>query len=522
MTTNYHMPLPTGEAANAAKINAPLSQLDAAVGGAREAAQAALETAWLTGSAVTQANGAASAGQKNVTVDTTAIFAPGCVAQYQLVGGVIETNWVATVNSATQITLLNNIGAGGIADNALLAALPEGLYNMRVGTHNVMDYGAVGDGVHDDTAAIQAAIAAAAATVGRKGAVLLPARTFKITGTLTINTNSVRLLGGGGMFGTTLVCATAAPAIQITGYQNALERIYINCDNTGTVGVVLDDANECELIDVLIINPTDCGVWLKGAGGICAAIALDRVWVNGPLGARFERCSNVWITRSNIYGPTALQITGSVSDIFISQSWFEAFETFISLTHSAYAITVDTLHVEHCRFQTVAGASGNTARLVRSTTTTNSYAGIVRDLQISQCNLSLNYAAVFVELDWGTNNGGGSSRFWATLRDCHVTGAANTLGWVQSSVVDTYYEYVRILIDNPTYAGSPLPLQYGSTRAVAATPRQSSGSAAPVAGPWLRGDIVWNNDPAAAEYVGWICVSAGSPGTWKGFGAIQA
>jgi hypothetical protein len=57
-------------------------------------------------------------------------------------------------------------------------------------TLNVKDYGAVGDGVHDDTAAIQAAITAAA-----YGTVLIPAGTYKHTG-FTI-TNAVKIVGVG-------------------------------------------------------------------------------------------------------------------------------------------------------------------------------------------------------------------------------------------------------------------------------------------------------------------------------------
>lgn len=51
---------------------------------------------------------------------------------------------------------------------------------------------------------------------------------------------------------------------------------------------------------------------------------------------------------------------------------------------------------------------------------------------------------------------------------------------------------------------------------------RNMASAAPAAGTWKLGDIVWNSEPAATEYVGWVCVSAGTPGTWKGFGAIEA
>ena len=47
-------------------------------------------------------------------------------------------------------------------------------------------------------------------------------------------------------------------------------------------------------------------------------------------------------------------------------------------------------------------------------------------------------------------------------------------------------------------------------------------TAAPTTGTWLRGDIVYNATPSAAGTIGWICVTAGTPGTWKTFGAISA
>jgi hypothetical protein len=47
-------------------------------------------------------------------------------------------------------------------------------------------------------------------------------------------------------------------------------------------------------------------------------------------------------------------------------------------------------------------------------------------------------------------------------------------------------------------------------------------SAAPTEGAWRAGDILYNIAPAAGGYVGWVCVAAGSPGTWRGFGAIAS
>lgn len=60
---------------------------------------------------------------------------------------------------------------------------------------NVLDYGAVGDGVADDTAAIQAAINVVAAA-GR-GVVFLPPGIYLITSALTVNTKFVTVRGAG-------------------------------------------------------------------------------------------------------------------------------------------------------------------------------------------------------------------------------------------------------------------------------------------------------------------------------------
>jgi hypothetical protein len=47
-------------------------------------------------------------------------------------------------------------------------------------------------------------------------------------------------------------------------------------------------------------------------------------------------------------------------------------------------------------------------------------------------------------------------------------------------------------------------------------------SAAPTTGTWAVGDIVYNDTPTAGGTIGWVCVTAGTPGTWKTFGAISA
>lgn len=52
--------------------------------------------------------------------------------------------------------------------------------------------------------------------------------------------------------------------------------------------------------------------------------------------------------------------------------------------------------------------------------------------------------------------------------------------------------------------------------------RDMRGEAPPSSGKHERGDKVWNTAPSAGGVIGWVCVTAGTPGTWKAFGAIEA
>lgn len=130
MTTTYHDPIASLAMADAATFNAPLGQLDAmlnTLATSTDALDTRMELLVLAGSNVsTLTNGAANAGQKVVTVDSTTGFLGGAPVAYTLVGGVIETNTVGTVDSPTQLTLTVNIGTGGIANDTFLSVVPLG------------------------------------------------------------------------------------------------------------------------------------------------------------------------------------------------------------------------------------------------------------------------------------------------------------------------------------------------------------------------------------------------------------
>lgn len=43
-------------------------------------------------------------------------------------------------------------------------------------------------------------------------------------------------------------------------------------------------------------------------------------------------------------------------------------------------------------------------------------------------------------------------------------------------------------------------------------------TAIPTTGFWNSGDIVFNSNPTFNSFTGWVCITSGNPGTWKGFG----
>lgn len=83
-------------------------------------------------------------------------------------------------------------------------------------------------------------------------------------------------------------------------------------------------------------------------------------------------------------------------------------------------------------------------------------------------------------------------------------------------------EHWRTIADVWTKYPKPMAgnLEYMRAGILAAGPGDalnlmSWASAAPTIGNWRRGDVVWNTGASAGGSPGWVCVTAGNPGTWK-------
>src|SRR5260221_5808410 len=112
----------------------------------------------------------------------------------------------ALVNDSATVTFLPS-GAGAVA-RSVQSKLRDAV--------SVLDFGAVGDGVADDTAAIQAAINSFGnAYVNKAGGIFLPRGIYKISSSITINNQSGFKIEGAGKYLTVIQAAAGAAALPL-------------------------------------------------------------------------------------------------------------------------------------------------------------------------------------------------------------------------------------------------------------------------------------------------------------------
>lgn len=110
---------------------------------------------------------------------------------------------------------------------------------------------------------------------------------------------------------------------------------------------------------------------------------------------------------------------------------------------------------------------------------------------------------------------------------CYIAIGANTAA--DNALIGSMLIYNPVAVNGAKMPADILPNKYSGGTNHAAQQYQSKvmgdmyhgyGAAAPASGRYEQGDIIWNTAPASGGYIGWSCVTGGSPGTWKGFGAI--
>jgi hypothetical protein len=154
------------------------------------------------------------------------------------VGGVDQMT-VSNAGVVTANSFVGAISAGNISSSTAIATgstTARTLANRFADVVNVKDFGAVGDGVTDDTAAIQAAIDSLG-TIG--GIVQVPSGTYKVSSALNIS-SYINLKGSGAVSSTLLTNSSTNNVIYINGVSNSpgctIEDLFFNSSVTRISG----------------------------------------------------------------------------------------------------------------------------------------------------------------------------------------------------------------------------------------------------------------------------------------------
>jgi parallel beta-helix repeat protein len=181
---------------------------------------------------------------------------------------------------------------GGILNTFLQVAHNDdgSLKNTR-SAFNVRDYGALGNGSHDDTTAINSAVTALIAAGG--GALYFPAGTYKVTTTISITLSkadttqcSLDIFGDGAASVLNYTTGDGTDFIHINGVQNGLGNLHLhdlaltgnNSAGTGS-GLHMQRITVPINIDSLYINNFGGGAGLYIES--CWPATITSCWING-------------------------------------------------------------------------------------------------------------------------------------------------------------------------------------------------------------------------------------------------
>ena len=440
-------------------------------------------------------------------------------------------------------------------------ALTKASYSMISGAPvNVVDFGAVGDwngtSGTDNLAAFQAAIASFPttfddATYSFGGEVLIPPGRYYLSGTLEINRQLILSgLGANYLAGTVvLVFADDTDGIFIPSIANSstgkagqgsvIQGLVISKHTTsGTTGNGIVMNYKAKIINCSVIGFRENGIWiyanaagspstnsngwlvdscqLGGNGG--NGLKVEGPDSNGGVGINILSNSNggCGILESSFLGCTYIGCICETNTLEGYKSTSASSRTIFVGCYTEPVQPPNDLVPPAAYIGGLQGA-GNTVQ-------TN---GI--DLDISRISIK-NFAAGNALIGYSQPNTSGSGLSFQDTNGLNTWSFKKAVGkwgynWSNIGSISGFVFYDQTATTANGYARNITLGSYGIgsyyfgeanqmlLRTVAAT--------APASGDYLVGDIVYNSAPVAGGFIGFVCTTAGSPGTWKTFGAIS-
>lgn len=449
---------------------------------------------------------------------------------------------------------------------------------------NVLDFGAVGDGTTNDTAAIQACIDAAVAAGG--GAVFLPTGTYKITSAISVISPKISIYGEGA--DATVIQCLSCNGINITSPSTDRRTQFF--EDFSLVGMTGSTANFAAIESIL---PPGGVTSVDSRDGLHfnrlkffdwnQAFVISDTWESTIQLCKFQKVTNpiqfgtysmVWRVLNNFmvyedgdsHGGTAdayaINFTGAVAEgAVIQNNQFFGFDRGVnspSTTNNVFLniISNDFSTVE---YGVVVGTVQNLFRCEGNYFEVRASNGV--GIYIRQQNSELNSQNVIHSNNFINNSSGNTNTIGI------VTGAAATsFAWrndIQFNLFSGFTGFDIALLGSPgktnlannrcESTGTTASIKIGSITGGPITVAQNwckknilvddssnltagtlllnqntendtyqawRQTAAPTIGTWRVGDIVYNSAPAAAGYIGFVCTVAGTPGTWNSFGLI--
>lgn len=424
----------------------------------------------------------------------------------------------------------------------------------------------------DDTAAIQTAIDAASAHSPGHAAVRIPAGAYKCTANLNIP-YGVSIFGDGGTasvmhfvgcdglhfttygtsigqvffedFGLTAVSGsnftgilTAANASTMDGLKFHRLRLY-----GWNVAIDFRANNECT-VQTCVFENINAGIAISNGNGTCTGIRI--------FGNRIVHAAGGNGTGASV-GVKCYSTSGFSEAIFIQDNKIYGFATDIALDQALYVNVLDNDLSATTTSITYTAAEGgynicdNYIECVGGMGIAAAAQGA--DTTQAKANIERNYfqgtTAATIGIRLGAS--GGTNQFNANIRNntfigfttndialyspgrttlegnrCLSTAPTNSI-FVEAVaaapvILRRNWLWKALFLDAPTDVVSGTLILEENVESNSFQTRRRS--AAPVNGTWRVGDIVYNNAPASAGYIGFVCTAAGSPGTWKSFGLI--